>query len=131
MTGVQTCALPISAEPGAKISLAPDENVDGKPHAVVKLQTPFVGIDMTLHIDRKTKLVSKMTYSEGRMSQSDAFADYKDVGGLKIAHSRRNTGGRETELKIKSVELDPKVDPKLFEKPAAAPAPAPAPAPKK
>ncbi len=118
-----------AAEPGAKVSLSPDENVDGKPHAVVKLRTPFAGLDVALYVDRKTKLISKMTYSEGRSTQTDAFGDYKSVGGLQIAHRRHSTGGRETKLEIKTVELDPKVDPKLFDKPAAAPAAAPAPAP--
>jgi predicted Zn-dependent peptidase len=110
-----------AAEPNAKISLAPDEKLDGKPHAVVRLGTPFGGIELALFIDRKTKLVSKMTYTEGRTTQTDTFGDYKDVRGLKIAHRRHSTGGRETKLEIKSVELDPKVDPKVFDKPAAEP----------
>ncbi|HSK02633.1 MAG TPA: insulinase family protein [Kofleriaceae bacterium] len=116
-----------AAEPGAKISLSPDESVDGKPHAVVKLRTPFPGLDVALYVDRKTKLITRMTYTEGRSTQTDTFGDYKVVGGLQIAHRRHSTGGRETELKIKTVELDPTIDPKVFEKPAAAPA-APAPA---
>ncbi|HWU85993.1 MAG TPA: pitrilysin family protein [Kofleriaceae bacterium] len=107
-----------AAEPAARITVAPDENVDGKPHGVVKLRSPFGGLDVALYVDRKTKLISKMTYIEGPSSQTDVFGDYKDVGGLKIAHTRHSTGARETKLEIKSIDLDPKVDPKLFEKPA-------------
>jgi zinc protease len=113
-----------AAEPGAKIALAPDESIDGKPHAVVKLTTPFPGLEIALYIDRKTKLVSKMVYSEGRSAQTDVFGDYKVVGGVKIAHQRHSTGDRETKLVIKTVELDPKADPKLFDKPVATAAPA-------
>ncbi|HWO19134.1 MAG TPA: pitrilysin family protein [Kofleriaceae bacterium] len=117
-----------AAEPNAKVSLAPDESLAGAPHAVVKLGTPFPGLEIALYIDRKTKLVSKMVYSEGRSAQTDVFGDYKVVGGLKIAHQRQSTGDRETKLEIKTVELDPKIDPKLFDKPVGAPAAAPAPA---
>jgi zinc protease len=117
-------------EPGAKLTLAPDEAVDGKPHAVVKLRTPFAGLEVGLYVDRKTKLVSKMTYTEGRTSQTDELGDYRTVGGVKIAYKRHSTGGRETTIEIKTVELDPKVDPKLFDKPAGAPAAATPAAPK-
>ena len=116
-----------AAEPGAKIWLSADEAIGGKPHAVVKLRTPFVGLEVALYVDRKTKLVSKMTYSEGRTTQVDELSDYRDVGGLKIAYKRHSTGGRETTIELKTVELDPKVDPKLFDKPAGVPAAGPAP----
>lgn len=118
-----------AADPAARIWTAPDEVLDGKPHGVVKLRTPFGGLDVSLYVDRKTKLVTKMTYTEGPSSQSDLFGDYKDVGGVKIAHARHSTGARETKLEIKSVDLAPKVDPKLFDKPAKIdPAMAPPPA---
>jgi hypothetical protein len=120
-----------AAEAGAKVQLAPDETIDGKPHAVVKLRAPFPGLEVGVFFDRGTKLVTKMTYTEGRNTQVDVFGDYKEVGGLKIAHKRDSSGGRATKLEIKSIELDPKVDLKQFDKPASVPAmpPAPAPAP--
>jgi len=107
-----------AADPAARISTAPDEVIDGKPHGVVKLRTPFGGLDVALYLDRKTKLITKMTYTEGPSSQSDLFGDYKDVGGVKIAHARHSTGARETKLEIKSVDLAPRFDPKVFDKPA-------------
>ncbi|MBA3395705.1 MAG: insulinase family protein [Deltaproteobacteria bacterium] len=117
-------------EPGARLSLGPDEVIDGRPHAVLKLD-PQRHVDVTLYIDKKTKLVTRMSYSETAGAETDQFSDYKDVGGLKIAHKRHSKGsGRETKLELKAVELDPKLDPKLFEKPtvpAATPAPKPAP----
>jgi hypothetical protein len=93
---------------------------------VVKLRPPFGGLEVALFIDRATKLISKMTYTEGRNTQVDLFADYREVGGLKISHKRQSSGGRGSTLEIKSVELDPKVDPKLFDRPMSAPAAAPA-----
>ncbi|HEU0035449.1 MAG TPA: insulinase family protein [Kofleriaceae bacterium] len=108
-----------ASDPNAKITTGADENLDGKPHSVVKLKSPM-GIDVSLYIDKKTKLISRMAYSEGGQSETDDFSDYKDVKGIKIAHKRNSTGGgRATKLELKNVELDPKVDPKLFDKPAA------------
>jgi zinc protease len=107
-----------AADPAAKITTAPDETVDGKAHAVVKLRSPFAGVDVSLYLDRKTKLLTRMTYAESGQQETDDFADYKEVGGLKIAHKRHSTGkARETQLEIKTVDLDPKIDPKTFEKP--------------
>jgi outer membrane lipoprotein-sorting protein len=101
-------------EPASKISAAPDETLDGKPHAVVKLRAPN-GIDVALYIDKKTKLITRMKYAD----ELDQFTNFKDVNGIKIAHTRQSGGkGRETKLELKAVEIDPKVDPKLFEKPA-------------
>jgi len=106
-----------AAATDAKLTTAPDENLDGKPQSLVKLRSPF-GVDVTLYLDKKTKLITRMGYSEAGQSETDDFSDYKEVNGLKIAHRRHSTGGgRTTKLELKSVELDPKVDAKLFDKP--------------
>jgi zinc protease len=108
-----------AADPAARVWTGADETVEGKPHSVVMLRSPF-GVDVSLYIDKKTKLITKMGYSEGGGAQTDDFADYKDVGGVKIAHRRASTGGgRTTKLELKTVELDPKLDPKAFAKPAS------------
>ena len=111
-----------ASETGAKLATAPDQAINGKPHSVVKLRSPF-GIEVSIFIDKRTKLITRMGYSEGGAAETDEFADYKDVKGIKVAHKRNSSGaeGRNTALELKAVELDPKVDPKLFDKPAAAP----------
>jgi zinc protease len=109
-----------AADPAAKLSPAPDETIDGKAYAVVKLRSPFAEVDVTLYIDKKTKLVGRMSYSDGGSTETDEFADYRDVGGLKFAYKRTSTGaGRSTALELKAVEVDPKVDPTVFARPAA------------
>jgi len=109
-----------AVEPTSKLAPLADETVDGKPNAVIRLRSPVAEVDVTLYIDRKTKLVTRMAYSDGGNAESDEFSDYRDVGGLKIAHKRRSAGaGRSTTLDVKSVELDPKIDPTVFNKPAA------------
>jgi len=107
-----------ASEASAKLATAPDEAINGKPHSVVKLRSPF-GIEVALYIDKRTKLITRMGYSEGGAAETDEFANYKDVKGIKIAHKRNSSGaeGRTTALELKTVELDPKVDAKLFDKP--------------
>ena len=106
-------------EPKAKLTPLADDTIDGKPCAVVKLRSPFTDVDVDLYIDKKTKLISRMSFSDGGNVETDDFSDYRDVGGIKIAHKRStNGGGRATTLQLKGVELDPKVDPTLFDKPA-------------
>jgi len=106
-----------ASEPNAKLSPQKDDTIDGKPHAVIKLQSPQ-GPEITLYIDKKSKLLSRMTYTDGSQVQTDDFADYKDVGGIKVAHKRINAGGgRSTTLELSKVEWDPTIPPERFAKP--------------
>jgi zinc protease len=119
-----------AADPASKLGVAADETIDGKPQTVLKLVSPF-GPELSLAFDKKTKLLSRIAFSEAGATQTEQFSDYKDVGGIKVAHKRQSTGqGRVTQLEIKKVEWDPKIDPSLFKMPAASATPAPAPAPK-
>lgn len=109
-----------AADPAARVRTAADAVVDGKPHAVVVLESPFSGLELSLYLDKRTKLISRMTYTESGKIQTDNFGDYRDVGGLKIAHKRDSSGaGRATALVLDKVELDPAIDSKLFDRPAA------------
>ncbi|CAN5918744.1 hypothetical protein BH11MYX3_BH11MYX3_20520 [soil metagenome] len=111
-----------AAEPASVLTPMPDETIDGKPQTVISLQSPF-GVDLVLYLDKKTKLLTRVSYSEGGNAENDDFSDYRDVSGIKIAFKRKSAGtgkgARSTDLVVKSVEIDPKVDAKIFEKPAA------------
>jgi zinc protease len=112
-----------AAEGNARISTSADEMIDGKAQVVVKLRSPTNKVDVSLFIDKKTKLLSRMSFTELGQTQTDEFSDYKEINGLKVAHRRNSQGGgRTTKLELKTVELDPKLDPKQFEKPTAPPA---------
>lgn len=110
-----------AADPKARVATAPDETLDGKPHSVVTVRSPFQRVDIALYLDKKTKLLTRMTYTEAGKAHTDNFTDYKAVGGIKVAHKRHSIDatGRETKLELQAVEIDPKVDPKLFDKPAS------------
>ncbi|HEY5948436.1 MAG TPA: pitrilysin family protein [Kofleriaceae bacterium] len=102
----------------AKVTPAKDDSIDGKPHAVVRVASPF-GPEVSIFIDRKTKMVSRITFEDQGVVQSEEFADYKDEKGIKVAFKRSSTGqGRVTDLQVSKVEWDPKIDPALFQKPA-------------
>jgi zinc protease len=107
-----------AADTNAKIAPAKDDTIDGKPHAAVRVASPY-GPEVTLFIDRKTKMISRVTFQDQGVTQTEEFADYKDVSGIKVAHKRQSEGqGRMTQLEVSKVEWDPKVDPAIFKKPA-------------
>lgn len=109
-------ALDKSANP---VPLA-DDTVDGKPCSVFKITSPSGNVDITIYVDKKTKLVARITYSDGGITNIDDFSEYKDVSGVQVAFKRVSSGGgRSTTLQLKSVEIDPTVDAKIFVKPAA------------
>jgi zinc protease len=106
------------ADPAAKLAPGKDDTIDGKPHGAVRVASPF-GPELTLYIDKKTKLVGRITFEDQGVVQTEEFSDYKDVGGIKVAHKRSSTGqGRLTQLEVSKVEWDPKIDPAIFKKPA-------------
>ena len=108
-----------AADPKAVLTPLADDTVDGKPCSVIKQRSPFGDVDVTLYIDKKTKLISRMSYSDGGNTETDDFTDYRDAAGLKVAYKRStNGGGRSTTLDLKGFELDPKIEPTLFDKPA-------------
>ena len=111
-----------AADPKSQVATAPDEAINGKPQTVIKLRSPFSGGDIVLYLDKGTKLLTRMVYSEGGATETDDFSDYKEVSGVKVAHGRLSSGPqRTTKLELKTVELDPKYDPKLWDRPAPPP----------
>jgi zinc protease len=106
-----------ASDKNAKLSPAPDETINGKPHAIVRVTSPY-GPTVAIAIDKKSKLVSRISFEDSGMSQTEEFDDYKDVSGIKVAHKRQSSGqGRVTQLEITKVEWDPKIEPTYFQKP--------------
>ncbi len=108
-----------ATDPSAKISPMPDDTIDGKAQAVIRLASPF-GLDVIMFLDRKTKLVTRVMYADQGQSETDDFGDYRDVAGVKVAFKRTSTtSGRVTTLTLDKIDLAAKIDPKTFDKPAA------------
>lgn len=102
---------------GLQVAPMSDEMIHGRGHAVVRMVSPM-GVNVTLYIDRQTKLLTRMSYEEGGVTSVDEFSDYRTVQGLAIAHKRVSTSvGRATELTLTRVELNPTLTPDTFAKP--------------
>ena len=107
----------------AKVTPLPDDTVNGAPQSVIRLGAPVQDLDVALYFDKKTKLLTRMTYSDidpkgVKHTQIDDFADYKDVKGVKVAFKRTSTNqDRVTALELGKVEIDPKIEESLFAKP--------------
>jgi len=120
-----------AAEPNAKLVPLPDDKIGEAEQLVVQLESPFEGakradgssagaLAVRLFIDKRTKLITRMTYSDSGTTETDDFTNYKDIAGIKVAHKRTSsTAGRNTTLELTKVEFDSKIDPALFKKPAA------------
>jgi predicted Zn-dependent peptidase len=108
----------LKAAEAANVTPAPDESIDGAPQSVVRIESPFQGLEVALYIDKKTKMLTRIRYVDHGQPVTDDFADYRDIKGIKIAHKRNSmSGGKATSLEIKEAEIDPKVDPALFTPP--------------
>lgn len=108
---------------GFKLASAPDEKVDGKAAAVVKVTGPD-GKDFTLFFDKESglplKLVAKVAGFDGQeFVQETTLADYKDFGGIKKATKLDSKRDGESFFKMTVTEfkvLD-KVAPETFSEP--------------
>jgi len=108
----------LKAAETANVQPAPDESIDGAPQTVVRVESPFQGLEVSLIIDKKTKMLSRIRYIDHGQPVTDDFSDYRDVSGIKVAYKRTSTSsGKTTSLEMQKIEIDPKIDPALFTKP--------------
>ena len=106
---------------GVVIAPLSDDKIAGRGHAVLRLTSPM-GVNVTLFIDRESKMISRISFEEGGAISVDDFENYKAVNGILVAHTRTSTApGRTTKVKLNSIEFDPTIDPKVFVKPVVAP----------
>lgn len=111
-----------AADPKSVVKPEPDEDINGRPHFVFELESPFNGLGVSVYIDKGTKLVTRISYTDGKITNVDEFANYKAVSGIQIAHHRvQSAGGRVTTLDLTKYELDAPVPADKFAKPAAPP----------
>lgn len=105
-------------EPGARVQAQPSEKLDGKAVDVVDVSSADGKHRTRLYLDPATKLPVAQRYPSGAGETVERWDDYRDVGGIKIAHSRVSTaGGERSEIKVTKVEVDPAVDAATFAKP--------------
>lgn len=108
-----------AGDKGVKVAYVGDETVDGTSYQVVRITGPDGAISAKLYVDAKTRMLGQMTYVEQGVPVSEVFSDYRDVEGVKIAHTRRTvTQGSEMKATLTELDLNPQLDDSLFTKPA-------------
>lgn len=104
-------------DPGATATLLGTDKIDNRAMDVVRV-TSRSGLEVILFLDRETHLLRQTRYLNGGSEARENFTDYREVGGIQVAHRRVSNGANETsDLTIEAVELDPAVDPTIFNRP--------------
>jgi hypothetical protein len=119
---VVTTLVPLKGK-GFKLEAAPEEKVDGKAAAAIKVTGPDKK-DFTILFDKESglpvKMVAKVAGFDGNeYIQDTILKDYKDFDGIKKATKVENKRDGEDFIKVEISEfkvLD-KVDPKTFAQP--------------
>lgn len=110
-------------KPGVKLSLAGEQDVEGKPAAgvLVKLEGQR---DVTLYFDKESSLLVKAVFKTmvpmtGEATQEIVWSEYKDQDGVKYASKiqMRQNGRKVLDGKVTKVELLEKIDDKEFARP--------------
>ncbi len=107
-----------ASDKAAVVAPIADETIDGKVQQGFKLQSPYQDLDVSVYIDKATKQIARIQYTDGKITNTDEFSDYKQVKGISVAHKRtQSAGGRVTTLQIGKYEIDPTIAPSVFVKP--------------
>ena len=107
-------------EPGAVVTVLPAEKLDGKTVDVVRISSGDGKQVTKLYLDPTTKMVLGQNYPSTAGETVERFGDYRDVGGIKIAHKRVSTGGGEkSDVVVQKIEIDATIDPAIFAKPSS------------
>jgi hypothetical protein len=104
---------------GAVVEPLPERIVNGKKQYVVRVTDASGLRKVVLLVDAKTKMLTGMEYSDLGMNTSERYSDYKDVDGIKMAHTRHTKGPQvDFEVKVLSASFNKKVAPLLFLEPS-------------
>jgi len=108
---------------GFKIESAKGEDVGGKPTDAIKATGPD-GKDFTLFFDKETSLPAKVVarvvgFNGEEFTQETTYADYKDMGGIKVASKvvASRDGQKFLDQEISDFKVLDKVDPEAFTEP--------------
>lgn len=103
----------------AEISLAGEKTEGDRSFHVLRLH-PKGGRPFEMWIDAKTFLTDRVVEQTSRETRTGFLSDYRDVDGLKIAFSTRNSNGEEKYDQIlitESVEVNPAISDATFRMP--------------
>lgn len=105
-------------EKGAQVAPLADQSIDGKPHHAIRVTAPGGKRAVTLLIDKKSKRLTGMSYSEQGLAAEERYSNYKAVNGIQVAHKRVTKSAQlDLSTEVTAVEINPKIDPSIFVKP--------------
>jgi zinc protease len=110
-----------AGKPGHTARALPDAEVNGKPVHVLEI-ADAEGHTTTFSIDKTTSLVSKVAFEdESGQSTEATYTDYRDVSGVKIAHTTNvsQNGQPLLEINYSEVQVNAPVDEAVFKKPGS------------
>jgi outer membrane lipoprotein-sorting protein len=112
-------------EKGITLELVGKEDLEGTEvfHITVTREDGDVEhhfLDAEYYVPLQVKTKTEMQGQEMEMTM--VMGDYKEVGGLMVAHSMQIVGGTGGTLTMSSVEIDPEIDDSIFAMPEPAPA---------
>ncbi len=93
---------------------------DGKMLDVVELRRPDGSLRTLVMLDPDTHLIARLEYDKRGQESFEAYADYREVGGVKMAFQQRQEGaGVEVALQLSEVKINAGVPAGKFERPAS------------
>ena len=107
---------------GSAVKLGPKEQVGGRDMFVLTFQ-PVAGEPIKQYIDAETFLPARTIVTAevpqmGKIEQMVDPSDYRDVGGVKVAHKMTLTNAMQSiSMTFKSIENNVTIDEKMFVKP--------------
>ena len=86
----------------------------------------WILVPLTIFLDAEyflpLRMESKADFQGTEVEVENIFGDYKEVGGLMVAHSMQMVGGAGGTLTMNTIEIDPEIDDSIFKMPEPAPA---------
>lgn len=105
-------------EAGAKLKLLPEKTEGGRTFDVVSVTRPDGLVSVVVELDRKTRMLSQLSYSDQGVAASEAFADYRSVRGIKVAHKRVTQGADASlQVNVTKVRFDDSIKDTMFSMP--------------
>ncbi|HYG62554.1 MAG TPA: insulinase family protein [Thermoanaerobaculia bacterium] len=104
--------------PGYTVRPLADAEVQGKKAQVVEVSDD-AGHTTRFFVDPQSHLLLKSSFEAGGQTTETVYSDYREVGGLQIAHGMTviQNGSPMAEMKLTEVQVNPAIDDALFKKP--------------
>lgn len=110
--------LRAAREEGVEVAALGKRTFEGAEYDALRITRGDREVSAVLYLDRKSRLVRAMTYTEQGNETVERYDDYKRVGGIQVAHQRQTRNPDATlEVTVTDVTFNATLSPELFTKP--------------